>query len=207
MDNLKTFVYGIIGGICISIGGCAFLSLENKIAGAIFFVVGLFTICTFGFNLFTGKVCYALQNDAKYVGFLGLVWLGNLVGCLLTGGLLLATRSGAALYEKAAGMAQVKLGDSLVSVFILAVFCNMLIYIAVEGFKSIPHDLGKYLALFFGVTIFILCGFEHCVANMFYLTVAKAWSGKAVIFIIVNSLGNAVGGILLHNLKLKFAKA
>ena len=104
-------------------------------------------------------------------------------------------------------MAQVKLGDSLISVFILAVFCNMLIYIAVEGFKSIPHDLGKYLALFFGVTVFILCGFEHCVANMFYLTVAKAWSGKAAIFIIVNSLGNAVGGILLHNLKLKFAKA
>ena len=82
MDNLKTSVYGIIGGVCISIGGCAFLSLDSKIAGAIFFVVGLFTICTFGFNLFTGKVCYALQNDALLLD--GVLFAGSR-GWLLPG--------------------------------------------------------------------------------------------------------------------------
>ena len=51
-----------------------------------------------------------------------------------------------------------------------------MIYIGVEGYRSNPHELGKYLALFFGVCVFILCGFEHCVANMYYFTMGGAWS-------------------------------
>ena len=205
MSSLKTFIYGVIGGMCISIGGCAFLATESKVVGAVFFVVGLFTICTFGFNLFTGKVCYSLDNDAKYLGTLGIIWLGNFLGCLIMGGLLRMTRL-TALVEKAEGVADTKLGDSLLSIFILAIFCNILIFIAVDGFKNNPHEVGKYLALFFGVTVFVLCGFEHCVANMFYITAAGKWSGYALLFIIVNTLGNAAGGLLIPALK-KLAEA
>ena len=200
MSGLKTFIYGIIGGMCISIGGCAFLASESKVVGAVFFVVGLFTICTFGFNLFTGKVCYSLENNAKYLGTLGLIWLGTFAGCLIMGGLLRLTRL-TALVEKAQGVADTKLGDSLLSIFILAIFCNILIFIAVDGFKNIQHEIGKYLALFFGVTVFVLCGFEHCVANMFYITAAGRWTGYALLFIIVNTLGNAAGGLLIPVLK------
>lgn len=57
----------------------------------------------------------------------------------------------APLAEKAAGLCRVKLEDSLPSVFLLAVLCNVFIYIAVEGFRSNPHEIGKYLSLFFGV--------------------------------------------------------
>jgi formate/nitrite transporter FocA (FNT family) len=77
----------------------------------------------------------------------------------------------------------------------------LLIFIAVDGFKNNPHDFGKYLSLFFAVMVFILCGFEHCVANMFYLSVAHLWSGKALLFILVNTLGNAVGGWLIPLLR------
>ena len=201
MNTLKTFIYSIIGGMCISIGGCAFLAAETKVAGAVFFVVGLFTICTFGFNLFTGKVCYVLENDAKYAANLIVIWLGNLVGCLALGGAVRLTRL-SAFVEKANGITDTKLGDNLLSIFILAIFCNILIYIAVDGFKNNPHEVGKYLALFFGVTVFVLCGFEHCVANMFYITVAGRWSGYAIAFILVNTVGNAVGGILIPVLKM-----
>ena len=90
-----------------------------------------------------------------------------------------------------------KLDDSLLSIFILAIFCNILIYVAVDGYRNNPHEIGKYIALFFGVTVFIICGFEHCVANMFYISLARMWSAEALIFILVNSLGNAVGGVLL----------
>lgn len=93
-------------------------------------------------------------------------------------------------------MCQVKLDDSLLSVFILGVFCNILIYVAVDGYKNNPHELGKYIALFFGVSVFIICGFEHCVANMFYISVARMWSVKAFVFILINTLGNAVGGVI-----------
>ncbi|MCM1441307.1 MAG: formate/nitrite transporter family protein, partial [Roseburia sp.] len=83
------------------------------------------------------------------------------------------------------------------SLFILGVLCNILIFIAVDGFKNNPHELGKYLSLFFGVTVFILCGFEHCVADMFYFTAAGAWSADALVRLLVITLGNAVGGVLL----------
>jgi formate/nitrite transporter FocA (FNT family) len=118
------------------------------------------------------------------------------VGTWLTALLFRATRI-ASIAEKAAGMCQVKLDDSLWSIFILAVFCNILIFFAVDGYKNNPHEAGKYLSLFFGVMVFILCGFEHCVANMFYISVAGMWNGEAVVFILVNTLGNAAGGFLI----------
>ena len=110
---------------------------------------------------------------------------------------LLATRIGTALAEKASVVCSVKLNDSLWSIFLLGIFCNILIYIAVDSFRSNPHDIGKYLGLVFGIMVFILCGFEHCVANMFYISVAGAWNGKAVVFILINTLGNIIGGLFI----------
>lgn len=196
MKKIKTFLYSIIGGASIAIGGAAFLSVESKVVGALFFVVGLFVICTMGFSLFTGKVCYVFENDAGYALDLLLIWLGNIIGAFIVGEALRATRI-AGISEKAAAMCRMKLDDSLFSIFILAIFCNILIYVAVDGYRNNPHEIGKYIALFFGVTVFIICGFEHCVANMFYISLARMWSAEALIFILVNSLGNAVGGVLL----------
>lgn len=73
----------------------------------------------------------------------------------------------------------------------------MLIYIAVESFNRNPHELGKYLALFFGVSTFILCGFEHCIANMFFISLAGMWGKRAMIFILVCTAGNSLGGLLI----------
>lgn len=194
MNRLKTTVSGILAGGCIALGGTAFLSLDGKVLGALFFTVGLFTICTQGLHLFTGKVCYIFERDRKYALALPLIWLGNLVGTWGAARLERCTRAGAALAERAAVLCQVKLEDRAGSVFLLAVFCNIFIYIAVEGFNRNPHELGKYLSLFFGVSGFILCGFEHCVANMYYFSVAGMWSGKALLYILVMTLGNAAGG-------------
>mgnify|MGYP005760530367 FL=1 len=196
MSKLRDFVYAVLAGISISIGGVVYLSLENKMVGALLFSVGLFTVCTFGLNLFTGKVCYLPGKGASYVGWLALVWLGNLVGAELTGLLVRATRIGAALSETAMGLCETKLGDSLPSIFILAIFCNIMIYIGVENYRSNPHEVGKYLGIVFGVIVFILCGFEHCVANMFYFAVANVWSGKTVLYLLVMTLGNTAGGLV-----------
>lgn len=58
MKVIKTFVSAILAGMCVGFGGIVFLSVDNKIVGAALFTVGLFVICTFGLNLFTGKACY-----------------------------------------------------------------------------------------------------------------------------------------------------
>ena len=88
MKAFKTFVGGILAGISIAIGGTVFLSLSDKVLGALFFTVGLFAVCTFGFNLFTGKVCYVFDQDRSYALGLPLIWLGNLAGDELVNGIL-----------------------------------------------------------------------------------------------------------------------
>lgn len=195
MGRGKVFLSALLAGVSIALGGTAYLSLESKIAGALFFAVGLFVICILKLHLFTGKVCYVFENPPAYAVDLLFIWLGNLAGTALAALALRLTRIGPALAEKAAGLCRTKLADSPWSIFILAVFCNIMIYIAVEGFNRAPHDLGRYLALFLGVAVFILCGFEHCVANMYYFSVAGAWSLKALGYLLVMTLGNAVGGV------------
>lgn len=196
MRRIASFIYSILAGACIGIGGVVFLSCDNKVTGSVFFCLGLFTICTFGFNLFTGKVGYVFENPPAYTGFVLSVWLGNLIGAGIVGCAVRATRI-AGIAEKAQTLCEAKLNDSLPSIFILSVFCNILMFIAVDGFKNNPHELGKYLGIFLGVTVFILCGFEHCVANMFYFSVADMWSAKSFLYLIVMSVGNACGGVLI----------
>lgn len=196
MKKLSSFLYSVLAGVCIGIGGVVFLSCENRVVGAALFCLGLFAICTFGFNLFTGKVGYLFENPPAYVGFLLSVWVGNLLGTGLVGYAIRATRI-SGLAEKAAALCQTKLEDSLLSIFILSVFCNILMFIAVDGFKNNPHPVGKYIGIFLGVMVFILCGFEHCVANMFYFSAANAWSGRTFLCLIVMTLGNSCGGVII----------
>lgn len=194
---INTFLYAIMAGICIGLGGTVFLCSESKIIGAVLFTVGLFTICSMGFNLFTGKVAYVFNNKPSYIIDLILIWLGNLFGTSIIALSLSFTRIGNSMQEKAANLCTTKLNDSTLSLFILAIFCNLLIFIAVDGFKNNPHELGKYMGLFFGVVCFIMSGFEHSVADMFYFTTAKMWSPQALVCILVITAGNIVGGVLI----------
>ena len=72
-----------------------------------------------------------------------------------------------------------------------------MIFLAVYGVANFKGEIAKMLALLFGVSIFVLCGFEHCVADMFYFTFARAWSFDAILRILVITLGNTVGGLLV----------
>ena len=196
MKKLASFLYSILGGVCIGIGGTVFLSCDNKVTGAVFFFLLLFALRTCGFNLFTGKVGYIFEQPPAYTGFVLSVWLGNLVGTGLVGYGIRMTRV-VGITEKAVALCQAKLDDSLISIFILSVFCNILMFVAVDGFKNNPHEVGKYIGIFMGVIVFILCGFEHCVANMFYFSAANMWSGKALLYMLVMTLGNACGGVII----------
>ncbi len=196
MNYVKTLMSSILAGMCIGIGGVVFLSVDDKLVGSFFFTTGLFVICTMGLHLFTGKVCYVFKNGKNYAMSLPVIWLGNFIGTYIVAALVALTRVGGGIMERAAGLCSTKMGDSFVSLFVLGVFCDILIYIGVEGYKSVPHEVGKYLSLFFGVMVFILCGFEHCVADMFYFSAAGMWSADALVRILVITLGNAFGGVL-----------
>ena len=200
MNFKKIFISSILAGFCIGLGGMLFLAMDDKVIGASLFSTGLFVICTNGYHLFTGKVCYAFQNDTSYAATLPVIWIGNLIG---TGGVAAIVRLSRAkgLAEKAASICEVKANDSLLSLFLLGILCNIFIFIAVDGFKNDQHEIAKYAAIFLGVVGFILCGAEHCVADMFYYHVAGAWSVDMFIRLLVITAGNVVGGIVAERLR------
>ncbi len=187
---------GIMAGVSISLGGLAYLCCTSKVVGSLFFVVGLFIVLFFDFNLFTGRICFALDKKPNYIINLVLIWLGNFAGAAITSLLLLCTRLEVLQFE-CSKIVNIKLNDSLISLLLLAIACNMLIFVAVYGFKRGENLLTKGLALFFGVAVFVLCGFEHCVADMFYFTFANAWNIQSFAAILVITGGNIFGGLFM----------
>lgn len=196
MGNI--FCKAVLAGIAIAIGGIIYLSVENKIIGALLFTVGLYAIVLNGLFLYTGKVGYlVVEKDKKeYLLILLTTWLGNLVGTAIGAFAFLNTRN-VLVAQNVDIICEAKLDDTPLSIFILAVFCGFLMYIAVDGFK----EKGNPIILFMGVSVFILCGFEHCIANMFYFSLAGAWSGKAFLYLLIMTIGNSVGGILIPFVK------
>ncbi|MDD6467388.1 MAG: formate/nitrite transporter family protein [Erysipelotrichaceae bacterium] len=196
MDRIQTLIKAILGGMCIGFGGLLYLSVDNKLVGAFLFAFGLFMILSFGWNLFTGKACYVLEHDLSYFIDVVIIWFGNLIGTATLAYLIRCTRIAAPI-ATAQSIAEVKLADSPLSIFILAIFCNIMIFIAVEGYKRIPYELGKYLAVFLAVGAFILCSFEHCVANMFYFSLANVWNMYTVYYLLIMTFGNMVGAVII----------
>lgn len=190
--QLRTFALAILAGIAIGIGGVVFLSLDNKVVGALMFTVGLYTICIHGLNLYTGKVGYLVNQPISYLMDLAVIWVGNLFGTGLAAFAVRETRI-CNISETAEGMCVTKISDGLLSLFLLAVFCGFLMFVAVDGYRSTNQPV----ILFLGVAGFILCGFEHCIADMFYFSVAGMWSGRAFLCILVITLGNSVGAVLI----------
>lgn len=181
----------------IAIGGTVFLSIENKVIGASLFSIGLFGVLIYNLNLYTGKIGYLITNfNLKYIKELIITLIGNFIGACSVGFILRYTRIYDNIYKKSLILANTKLNDNILSIFILSIFCGLLMYYAVNGFKK-QTDFGKYLVVYLGVAVFILCGFEHCIANMYYFSVADIWSLKTLGYTGIMVLGNSLGSFII----------
>ena len=194
---MKCLVKSIIAGVMIGIGGTVYLSVENKVVGSVLFAIGLFAIVVYGFNLYTGKIGYLVTNfNFKYIKELVITLVGNFIGTFFVGFILRYTRIYSLISEKAKVLVDIKLDDNIISILILSFFCGILMYFAVNGYKELK-DVGRYIAIFLGVIVFILCGFEHCVANMYYFSVSSSWCLNGFLYLLIMILGNSLGGMLI----------
>lgn len=194
---MKILFKSFLAGIMIAIGGTVFLSIENKVIGASLFSIGLFGVLIYNLNLYTGKIGYLITNfNLKYIKELIITLIGNFIGACSVGFILRYTRIYDNIYEKSLILANTKLNDNILSIFILSIFCGLLMYFAVNGFKK-QTDFGKYLVVYLGVAVFILCGFEHCIANMYYFSVADIWSLKTLGYTGIMVLGNSLGSFII----------
>lgn len=135
-----------------------------------------------------------------------IIYVFNMFGAAFMG--LMARFIKPGFVDKVSGMCDVKMHESMLQLAILSMLCNLMIFIAVEfwriwGIKNIMYSfqnermtLVGMAGLIFATAIFVICGFEHCVANVFYFAFAGVM--PSIRFLIVNVVFNAIGGILAH---------
>ncbi|MBS5145422.1 MAG: formate/nitrite transporter family protein [Butyricicoccus pullicaecorum] len=199
MKKLELYISSVLAGMLIGIAGTLYIASGKSFFGAVLFTVALFTICTRGMGLFTGRVGYlwAQSNKLSYIAELGTIWVGNLTGCIVLGAIIRYAKP--AYVEMAAQMSSTKLSQISGQTFLLAVLCGMLMFIAVDHFRTWQGDFGRFLGMLFCIPAFIVAGFEHVVADMFYfaLGLSSEQLGQAALFLIICSLGNSVGAWLI----------
>ena len=198
MVKIKIFLDAIFAGIFIGIAGTVYLCSANPVMGAFLFGFGLLTIVCFQLKLFTGAVGYLVEqgkNFHNYLLDLLLIWLGNLAGCAAVGYAVRATRTLNVIQNKVENIVAVKTADSPASLFILAIFCGLLMFTAVDAFKNekLP-GVCRPVMVFLCVMVFILSGFEHCIANMYYFSAADLWNTQTLLLTLLMTLGNSIGG-------------
>ena len=175
--------------ILIGLGDFALLKLGNPI-GPIIFAFGLLGVCYMGLNLFTGKCGFLIEDRIKILDLLTIL-IGNLLAGYLFGLLLSFTDKD--LINTA--LLKVSTWDISISFFLKSVLCGIIMYIAVYMYrKKTP------LGIIFGIPLFIFCGFQHCIANIITLGIARTFDFSIFICII----GNFVGSLLIWYLSKEY---
>jgi formate/nitrite transporter FocA (FNT family) len=197
--HTKEYVSAVLAGVMIGIGGTVYLSVDNHVVGSLLFAVGLYTILVFKLNLFTGIIGYLPDNlNLLYIELLVNTWVCNFAGVLIYGLIMYNLRPD--LVSKATTICVPKFSQSLNTTFFMSIFCGLLMYIAVDNFKTNESYFSKIVGIFICVSVFILCKFEHCIADMFYIGMCSqepVTSIKSLRFLLVVTLGNMLGSFII----------
>lgn len=177
----------LLAGICIGIAGFGFLAIGG-IAGAVIFAFGLLAVVHYGFKLYTGTAGF-IEWKRSEVGTLLLILFWNILGCLLVA--LLSRVSPLGLQPKASAILAARLGTGWWRCGLLAIGCGFIMTTAVKFGRE-----GKWLPLLFGVPMFIICGFPHCIADVFYYLccpVCEIFQWKVLLLYVSIVAGNFIG--------------
>lgn len=184
---MNTLRSSFLAGICIGIAGYGYLA-EKGIIGAVLFAFGLLTVVHYGLRLYTGTAGFIQKGEVgRLLGILG----GNILGCLAVA--LMVRCSPLPLQDTAQQILAGRLAVGPVRGGILAIGCGFIMTTAVTFARQARH-----LPLLFGVPLFIMCGFPHCVADAFYylcvpLDYLSAHLLDVLAFYLAIVLGNFVG--------------
>ena len=171
----------------IAIATKIFLMVGGGVLGALLFSIGLLVILNMEFKLFTGTIGYIRTIDDFFDNVI--ILFGNILGaCLLVA--LSPVSAMSILLEK--------LSVSLLLAFVRAIVCGGLIYSAVYC-----HKQGKDYMIVACVMGFILCGAEHCIADLCFAIATGVMSFKIFLFLTIVTLGNSLGAVIVDRITRK----
>lgn len=183
----KMILLGMMAGAFIAFGGAASsvaahgvadVGLARSIAGAIF-PVGLMLVVFTGSELFTGNSLMIMAVIDKKITLLKMirnlvvVYFANFIGALIIDVLVFLSGqfdfSGGGLGAYTIKVALAKTSIAPVTAVISGILCNILVCLAIVLAGTAKDSIGRIFGIFFPIAAFVVCGFEHCVANMFYI--------------------------------------
>jgi formate/nitrite transporter len=211
---------GMLAGLYIAFGAQAYLAVlasgGSRLSAAVAFSVGLVLVIIAGAELFTGNVIMivggltGLYPFRRVVRSWGVVYLGNLMGAVLAA--VLVWHSGLlgevdALNEVGSLISRItasKMSLSFMEAFIRGIFCNILVILAILMATMAKDVVSKVICCVLPIATFVVCGFEHCVANMYFLPLGLLADGSFAQGqmgmwqnLLPVTLGNIVGGVLI----------
>ena len=228
LSPLKMFILSLFAGMFIAFGGfgssIASCGVQpqalSRLLSATVFPIGLMMVIVAGAELFTGNCLIIVPVLARRASVLGMlynwlvVYIGNFIGSLFVAIAVVVGHSmqlyDGALATAAIATANAKIALSFGDAFVRGIFCNVMVCIAVWVSFAAKDIAGKISALYLPVFLFVLVGFEHCIANMYFVPVGifTAWFYKLdagsltwLKFLWANllpvTLGNIVGGAVI----------
>lgn len=187
----------ILAGIIISIASLQYVLIENHIISAIFFAFGLLCIFELKLNLFTGKAVD--YNNYSCINFLEIL-LGNTIGCFIIFIISIFSNKGDVIYNTANQLCVNKFASSYSNLFFSAVLCGILMGIAVRINQNSINNVAKTYIIIMCITIFILTGGEHCIADISYVLFGKYLSIKTIAQLVIIIIGNFIGSVGINYL-------
>lgn len=180
----------IAAGIFIGLSAYLSLLINNKYLSALAFSFGLLFISLLHLNLFTGKVGFF--KDKKDIYVLIIMLINNIIGIWFISSMLHLTSNANIVFEKCIELTQTKLQENILIYFTESMLCGMLMFLAVVSFDIYKH----YMCIMLPVFVFIICGFEHSIANSFYYIFSYNFL-NSIPYILVNIIGNSIGSLFL----------
>lgn len=197
LSLLGALLRGTLGGIVLAFSCLVYLSIDSKYLSTALLPFSFLIIAHYKFKLFHQEVGYALNRNKKQNWQLVPVAIGNTFGLLAVAFVLSYTRLSEKLVSRAGKVMTDRLADTALSVFVLAVLCGLLLFISADGFQNAENGWKRFVMLFLPIMAFVFCGLEFAGFNIFYITVATQWSLKALWYVIIATLGNTVGSLII----------
>lgn len=213
----QTLLLAVMAGIFIALGSHAYIVIMQtmkhldvglmKFFGALVFPVGLMLVIMAGGELFTGNNLISIAYIDKKISLKsvfknwGIVYLGNFIGSVFIAAMLYYAhmyKGGHADTDLALAVAAKKMANPFMAAVIKGFLCNLVVALAVWMATGAKDMSGKILAIWFPIMMFIVSGYEHSVANMFFLTLAKLIGADFTIadMFIRNLIPVTIGNIL-----------
>ena len=181
--------------ILIGLGDYALLKLGQPL-GPVLFALGLLGVCYMGQNLFTGKCGFLFQDKIKVLDLLLLLLVNLIAGYLI--GLLFSFTDKQVLTNALSKVADWEFSFQF---FVKGVLCGIIMYIAVFMYRK-----GTPLGIIFGIPLFIFCGFQHCIANIITLGVARTFHPSIILAIVGNFIGSIIMWYISKDMDLEKGK-